>query len=197
MKTFVTAIFLLQLVGLAIARTTSPSTELQPEELDSNNTMSIAARNKEDEKKWHGSGTVICGIYANANPKKIRDFAYDLDNKDYNKQWTIGAGQCNRVKCWDTSALYVCNDNKHKITLKGKQIGMATLWIRNHCCLASSEITPTDNQLNGQQFTPWGWNVNAAYGNCNDPPTIRPSNAGGKGVNPGKCWYRKENNIGF
>lgn len=108
MKAHVTAIFLLQLAGLAVAQGTTPSAELQPEELDSNNTMSIAARN-EQEKNWHGSGAVVCGIYANAKPKKIRDFAYDLDNKDYNKKWTIGAGQCNRVKCWDTSALYVCN----------------------------------------------------------------------------------------
>lgn len=108
MKTPVTAIFLLQLAGLAVAQDMSPSAELQLEELDSNNTMSIAARN-EQEKNWHGSGAVVCGIYENAKPKKIRDFAYDLDNKDYNKEWTIGAGQCNRVKCWDTSALYVCN----------------------------------------------------------------------------------------
>ncbi|KAG8163018.1 hypothetical protein KVR01_007496 [Diaporthe batatas] len=196
MKTPVTAILLLQLGGLAAAQVTTPGAELQSEELDSNNTVSIAARS-EQEKNWHGSGPVVCGIYANAKPKKIRDFAYDLDNKDYNKERTIGAGQCNRVKCWDTSALYVCNDNPDAITLKGKQIGMATLWLRNHCCLASPKIKATDDQLNGQQFTPWGWNVNAAYGNCNDPPSIRPHMAGGHGVNPGKCWYHKEDSVDF
>ena len=107
MKTLTMA-FLLGAAGLAAAVATGPPDDLQSEDLDSNSTMSIASR-EEKEAKWHGTGKVVCGVYANADFLKINDFAWDMDNTNYNTEWTVGGGQCNRVKCWDTSALYVCN----------------------------------------------------------------------------------------
>lgn len=103
MKITFTAAFLLE---LAAALATVPRADLQSEDLDSNYTMSVVPRGEED---WHGTGKVVCGKYANANYGKINDLVFAMDNKDYNTEWTIGGGQCNRVSCWDTSALYVCN----------------------------------------------------------------------------------------
>lgn len=210
MKITFTAAFLLE---LAAALATIPRAELQSEDLDSNYNMSVVPRGEEG---WHGSGKAVCGKYANADYGKINDLVYDMDNKNYNKEWTIGGGQCNRVSCWDTSALYVCNvsfsllllipistkqgetttnvalqDNPDPITVKGKQIGIAMKWVRLHCCFAGPRSKDSDNFVNGQQFTPWGWNVNAGYGNCRDPPEIRPHMAGGWDVNKGTCPYQE------
>jgi hypothetical protein len=88
-------------------------------------------------------------------------------------------------------------DNKDSITLKGKQIGMAIKWVRDHCCFAGPRSYTSDNFVSGQQFTPWGWNVNAGYGNCNDPPEIRPHMAGGWGVNKGTCPYQVQAKVPF
>ena len=78
-------------------------------------------------------------------------------------------------------------DNKDPITIIGKQIAISFVYIRNYCCKVGPRSGNDDNFINGQQFTPWGWNSNAGYGNCNDPVEIRPSNAGGWGVNKGSC----------
>jgi hypothetical protein len=110
MKTPFTIAFLLAAAGLAAATlaVAGPPAKLQSQDLHSDYTMPIESR-EDQEAKWHGRGKVVCGVYANANFFKTNDFAWDFDNTDYNKEWTIGAGQCNRVKCWDTTAVYVCN----------------------------------------------------------------------------------------
>lgn len=115
MKITFTAALLLELVA---ALATVPRAELQPEDLDSNYTMSVVPRGEEG---WHGTGKVVCGKYANANYHKMVDLVFDMDNKNYNTEWTIGGGQCNRVSCWDTSALYVCNVSVSPITTRANQ----------------------------------------------------------------------------
>ena len=107
MKISVTAAFLFETAFLAAAVVPETGVELRSEDLDSNSTVSLIGRGEEDG--WHGRGRVMCGIYANANYDKFVDLVYDMDNKHKYKEWTIGGGACNRVSCYDTTALYVCN----------------------------------------------------------------------------------------
>lgn len=105
MKIAITVAFLLEATGLATAVAPATRDELQTEDLDTSGTMSELMSREEG----HGRGRLICGGYANGDYNKIIDLIYDLDNDQRNQDFTIDAGQCNRVKCWDTSALYVCN----------------------------------------------------------------------------------------
>lgn len=43
-------------------------------------------------------------------------------------------------------------------------------------------------QMAGQQFTQWGWNVVIGYANCNHDGTQKPSTIGGYGVNGETCF---------
>lgn len=185
MKIVVSALILLQAVGLVTAVVPGTRVELETEDVDNNGTMALAER----QEKGHGRGRAICGKYANGNYVMSKKLIWELDNKLANRDYTIGAGQCDRVHCWDTTGIYVCNDNKKPITLKGKEISISLYYIRTMCCHMGPRTKTTDNALSGKQFTPWGWNSNIGYANCNDPPSIRPTVAGGWGVNPGTCAY--------
>lgn len=70
--------------------------------------------------------------------------------------------------------MYLLQDNKDTISLRGREIGNALSFIADFCCQDGPRDGSDDNVISGQQFTPWGWNVNAGYGNCNDPTSIRP-----------------------
>lgn len=56
-------------------------------------------------------GTLHCGIFGTGDKSTIENLNYDLrpGGKLTDKTFTIGPGQCNRVHCYDTSAIYVCN----------------------------------------------------------------------------------------
>ncbi|KAG6357558.1 hypothetical protein INS49_013435 [Diaporthe citri] len=169
MKIDITAVFLLK-AAVVMAAVPGTRAELPTEDVDTNGTMSLMER----QEKGHGRGKATCGIYAMADYHKFIDLVYDMDNDLRDEDYTIDGGQCNRVHCYDTSALWVCNDNKDPIKLKGKEIAIALSFVRNYCCLDGPRSDSSDNVISGQQFTPWGWNANAGYGNCNDPTNIRP-----------------------
>lgn len=209
MKTTLTSTLLLA-ASLVKAAAAAPPLEDLSEDSSSNGTFSNIER-----RYGHATGRVICGKYANGDYIRLWNLAYALDNKDADTKWDIGPKACNRVTCWDTTAIYVCNvslhnfriadpvekykvtnfvaqDNDHQITVTGKDISITTVYIRNHCCGATGQ-----SFISGQQFTPWGWNTNIGYGNCRDPPSIRPHMAGGEGVNKGNCLQADIAEVGF
>ncbi|KAI3390634.1 hypothetical protein diail_9013, partial [Diaporthe ilicicola] len=174
MKIALITTLILKAAGFVAAAVTALPSRDFSEDFGSNTTESTIERRS---GYGHGEGRVICGLYANADYVMIADLSHSLENKDKDRTWDIGPKACNRVTCWDTSAIYICNDNEHQITVTGPEISKATRWIRYHCCgeYSNKEI------INGQQFTPWGWNANVGYGNCRDPPQIRPHMAEGHG----------------
>ncbi|KAL1883344.1 hypothetical protein Daus18300_000402 [Diaporthe australafricana] len=192
MKIALTTTLLLQAAGLVAAGVAAPSSD----ELSEGSTLTTTESTNEEstiERRayGHGTGRVICGRFANADGPMAKDLIRSLENKDKDKTWDVGPGACNRVTCWDTSAIYVCNDNKFKITVRGEEVAQSLGYIRKNCCNKNDK-----SFLAGQQFTPWGWNSAVAYGNCRDPPQIRPHNAGGFGVNAGNC-FASDRTVGF
>lgn len=112
MKSTIGAIFLLKASGLVMALVPEKPAELQTEDVDTNNTMSLVER----QQPGSGRGKAVCGRYANADYHKARDLLFDLDNKLAGNDYKIKPGQCNRVHCYDTSAIYVCNVGSFTIT---------------------------------------------------------------------------------
>lgn len=106
MKIKVTAAFFLK---AATIMTVFPGThaELQTEDVANNGTMSLMER--EEEPEVHGRGRAICGIYANGFYPKFKDLVFKLDNDLKGNDYKIDGGQCDRVQCYDTTALWVCN----------------------------------------------------------------------------------------
>ena len=111
MKIAITTAVLLGAAGLVAAGVTAgvPASRadlLAGDAADSNGTVSLTPRKAQ---YGHARGRVICGKYANANYDMFGDLVYKLDNGNRNKEFTIAGGQCDRVSCYDTTALYVCN----------------------------------------------------------------------------------------
>lgn len=67
------------------------------------------------EARWVRSndGTLYCGNFHTGSRPTAAGLLTDLDlgagGKIARKMFTIGAGQCNRVHCWGTTGVYVCN----------------------------------------------------------------------------------------
>lgn len=56
------------------------------------------------------TGMQYCGNFANGNAGMVESLADKLNQGDLKTRvYNIGAGGCNRVQCWDTSGIYVCN----------------------------------------------------------------------------------------
>lgn len=56
------------------------------------------------------SGMQFCGIFAPAHGPMAGDLIAKLGQGDLkDRVYTTAAGGCNRVQCWDTSGVYVCN----------------------------------------------------------------------------------------
>lgn len=102
MKINVVASFLLN-AAVVIAVVPETPAELQTEDVNTNGTMSLMER----EEGGHGRGRAICGIYANGHWPKFVDLVYALDNDLRNNNYKIEGGQCDRVQCYDTTALWV------------------------------------------------------------------------------------------
>lgn len=80
-------------------------------------------------------------------------------------------------------------DGGHAITLTGAQIGKSVKCIYRLCCRDDFTGLSQNYGQSGQRFyrgMGMNFNVAVAYGNCQDPHNIRPSNAGGWEVN-GVC----------
>lgn len=58
-------------------------------------------------------GTLYCGIFASGDKGTAAGLLTDLDagahGKIAHKSFTIPSRGCERVTCWDTTGIYVCN----------------------------------------------------------------------------------------
>lgn len=110
MKIALTITLLLKAAGLVAAGVAAPFSEELSEDSISNTTESSIEESTIERRAYgHGSGRVICGRFANADGNMALDLIRSLENKDKDRTWDVGPGACNRVTCWDTSAIYVCN----------------------------------------------------------------------------------------
>jgi hypothetical protein len=56
-------------------------------------------------------GTLVCGSFATGSKDQAPGLVADLRSggKISDKTWDIKAGTCNRVHCWATTGIYICN----------------------------------------------------------------------------------------
>ncbi|KAK7731817.1 hypothetical protein SLS53_008638 [Cytospora paraplurivora] len=138
------------------------------------------------------NGMHYCGIFANADSSDAAALVSSLGGDKKKDEYSIASHGCKRVACHNTSGVYVCNDNNHKITVSGASVANAAAYINKHCCYAPSASGRGGYPIrSGQQFTQWGWNVAVGYANCNDDVRLRPADARGWGVDPGTCAAQK------
>lgn len=129
-----------------------------------------------------GPYTFYCGIFNTGMPATIRQGALSL--RVVNFTYTIQAGACQRVFCYDTSAVYVCNDNTQvpSLTIAGFDIGWMVDRLSLLCC-------DPHHASSAQLFHPTAqWNTIVGYGNCRHDPAEPPSSFGtGNGGVNGNC----------
>ncbi|KAB5551059.1 hypothetical protein GE09DRAFT_1222872 [Coniochaeta sp. 2T2.1] len=116
-------------------------------------------------------GAIVCGNFATADKRNFMQLQYDLRKHGGNS--TIGGKQCYRVSCWNTSGIYVCNDNEGEVEIPNETIANFASHAGG-CC--KSSFTRSKG-LSGQAFSNEGWNVGVGYANCNhhadqDDPSI-------------------------
>ncbi|CAK7215994.1 hypothetical protein SBRCBS47491_002680 [Sporothrix bragantina] len=129
-----------------------------------------------------GPYTFYCGIFNTGMPATIRQGALSL--RVVNFTYTLQAGTCQRVYCYDTSAVYVCNNNVQvpSVTIAGYDIGWMADRLSLLCC-------DPHHASSAQLFHPTaGWNTIVGYGNCRHDPAEPPSayGTGNGGIN-GDC----------
>ncbi|CAK7225079.1 hypothetical protein SCUCBS95973_005738 [Sporothrix curviconia] len=134
-----------------------------------------------------GPYTFYCGIFNTGMPATIRQGALSL--RVVNFTYTLQAGTCERVYCYDTSAVYVCNNN---VQVPGGTTGTAAIagydigWMADRLSLLCCD---PHHGTSAQLFHPTaGWNTVVGYGNCRHDPAEPPSayGTGNGGVN-GDC----------
>lgn len=148
-----------------------------------------------DAADLHGAlakrdGKLNCGNFASGNKNTAKELVNNLNN--YNKAH-IAPRSCHRMQCKDTTAVYVCNDNRHALDMRSKDVYNRAVNILEHCC--GSDLPYWKNGLaypavGGQQWTDalgGNWNVVVGYGNCRHPTSQPPNEVGGWGVNGPGC----------
>ena len=103
-----------------------------------------------------------------------------------NITYTLQPGVCQRVYCYDTTAVYVCNNDNDpqapNVTMAGYDVGWMADRLSLLCC-------DSHHASSAQLFHPTaGWNTVVGYGNCRHDPAEPPSafGIGNGGVN-GNC----------
>lgn len=112
------------------------------------------------------NGWLHCGQFPDADRSNAQDQMNQLGTGDY----IVPARRCLRVKCWNTTGTYVCNDQGVDLHVSGTAIKQRAQIIMNQCCENTSAGGGTKLwQISGQQFTDaqGGYNVILAYSNCN------------------------------
>ena len=122
-----------------------------------------------------------CGNFNTGMPRQIRSGSLSL--RVVNVTYAAPPQSCLRVYCYDTSAIYLCNDSPTDTrTVPGYNIGwmadrLAMLCCDSHHGTSAQLFHPTDQ-----------WNTVVGYGNCRHAPDEPPSSFGttNGGVN-GDC----------
>ncbi|KAF3766075.1 hypothetical protein M406DRAFT_68456 [Cryphonectria parasitica EP155] len=136
-------------------------------------------------------GTLFCGNFATGAKGTASGLLTDLDagahGKISRKEFTVAAGGCQRVTCWDTTGIYVCNDESTTLTLSGNDVWYAANSVYKLCCRQDYSGLTYNPGISGQKFIrtdTHDYNVVIGYGDCKHPVDVRPSAQGGGGVNP-------------
>ncbi|PSS00603.1 hypothetical protein BD289DRAFT_479478 [Coniella lustricola] len=137
-------------------------------------------------------GTLFCGNFATGSKATAAGLLTDLDaganGKISHSEFVNSAGACQRVTCWDTTGVYVCNDESQSLTISGNQVYTAANSVYKLCCRVDYSGLTYNPGISGQKFIKTGeynYNVIISYGDCNHPVNVRPSQEGGYGVNAG------------
>ena len=85
---------------------------------------------------------IDCGLYSTADHLDTHTNMKNLGKKDGSA--TITANSCNRVGCYNTSGVYVCNDTSEDMDIPFDEIARQIQWIRDvspektfHTCMIS------------------------------------------------------------
>jgi hypothetical protein len=118
------------------------------------------------------NGWLHCGNMPGADQNNAWEQMTQLGTGNY----VIPGRTCLRVKCWNTTGTYVCNDQGGSIAVSGQAIYQRALIIMDHCCMVGGP----KKWISGQQFTDsqGGYNVILAYSNCNHDKYQSPSSYG-------------------
>ncbi|KJR88183.1 uncharacterized protein SPSK_07918 [Sporothrix schenckii 1099-18] len=122
-----------------------------------------------------GPYTYYCGVFNTGMPATIRAGAMSL--RAINMTYSLPPGACQRVYCYDTTAVYVCNSNSDdglapNVTMTGYGVGWMADRLSLLCC-------DSHHAASAQLFHPTaGWNTVVGYGNCRHDPAEPPSSFG-------------------
>ncbi|KAK3709709.1 hypothetical protein LTR37_010736 [Vermiconidia calcicola] len=121
---------------------------------------------------------VICGLYPSADIANNGENLRNLEDKGGDV--TVSANSCNRIGCFNTSGVYVCNDNDEDITIPMSEATEQMLYLMS-ICIGGNSIGK--DAVSGRVKVDAGWNMNVGYCNGNDSPSIPPSGYGWPGPN--------------
>ncbi|KAK3710743.1 hypothetical protein LTR37_010162 [Vermiconidia calcicola] len=134
------------------------------------NANALAARRLQKRYNEHSLTSISCGLYSSADTV---DTSHNIDNLNNGNEKPIAAGTCNRIGCFNTSGVYVCNDNAEDITVTNAD-GSAFAGLIAGVCYNGGE---GHHPLSGQAFTSdqGGYNVVVAFCDSHDPVDTPPS----------------------
>jgi len=111
---------------------------------------------------------LVCGLYSTADKRNSVQLLYDLRKRG--GTCVTGAKKCTRHACWNTSGVFICNDNDHDVAIDCETVANFAAGVANNCC------TSTKSGISGQQWSDQNWNAIISYANCNhDSNADRPS----------------------
>lgn len=107
---------------------------------------------------------VSCGTWATANAGDAgRGLGSNGDDAVF-----VAAGACGRVGCYDTSGVYVCNDQSDDLAFGMDEVVAQVAWLK--------EVCGEHGAVSGQVFSEehGGYNVNVGFCDSGDPVTKGP-----------------------
>ncbi|KAL8357200.1 hypothetical protein RB598_002170 [Gaeumannomyces tritici] len=126
----------------------------------------------EYKRPWPLNGTRWCGIYDTGWMPNARTLISETPHKmeydDWKTEITIPPKTCLRIKCWNTTGLYMCNARLHEITVNTIWDVLPALRAANVCC-SGQPISIIKQRVSGEWRHPCGWSAIVAYANCNHP----------------------------
>ncbi|KAL8364828.1 hypothetical protein RB595_003891 [Gaeumannomyces hyphopodioides] len=151
---------------------------------------------REEDPPAKISGIKYCGQFDTGdrrNAQKLIDsIPREMPNKEWSDNFTMPAKTCTRIKCWNTSGLYMCNPTKKNITVETVSQLRRALNIANKCCSDTLYMSMLFWGSSGEFRDFAGWSAISAYANCNTPPVTRwPSKVVPPRGNPdSECYFQ-------
>ncbi|KAL8282861.1 hypothetical protein RB600_006037 [Gaeumannomyces tritici] len=127
--------------------------------------------------------------------KLIEKIPQEMPYKEWSDNFTMPAKTCTRVKCWNTSGLYMCNPTRRDITVETVSQMRRALRMANKCCTAARYINRGHFGSSGEFRDDAGWSAISAYANCRSPPvTYWPSKAVPSRSDPKteRCYWKPD-----